>query len=961
MSQNPWILVAAIGLFAAVGCSAENDSAPVEEPTGEPSVAAGEDAASANQLLALREARLRGGRDVQDETAAAAISQFARGEFEGALAALSTGEGSAAQAERLYWLGRLGLQSEYFGQGTEFDSMMHLQASARLGYPPAAFDSALYALMDETHKFDVGNSLEIIDDEQFDNDPAIGLLRYVLRHDQRDRMAAFERIDAAASEGRAAAQIERALYLLENDEPQMRREAMQLFMAVQESGLESSVAAYYLGQSAFDGDNAERASSLLQTAANAGNVHASAWLGFQEINSARLVAEADKDDAYVQRLWSIIDMLAPAERSGVQLARLGLTNVLGELNRIGAARGIGIRSHLQILSELGYGQAVYDLAIMRLLGVDGDVDEALAYGALREIAELNHPDAAVLVAQRALLDDLDENLDEAVRLYRIAAPQYRGVAAYNLLEMVQAGIIEPASEEELEAFDAVLRAVSFDPTNYELTEVTVGGQTVGLILNRPPTATALNYYEFPLEDLELSELVSRPDFYWTEPVIQGYVDHAGGNVDRPRSFHFASLPTGAEIGSASDFEVRDAITGAVVWRQDLAGVEIETRVCGAERAALGCDFPELVALPADGLSAGVYYAYMRSTVGERSNSIFFTVYDESDADVVLVYPDYTWHAYSVVGGVSYYTADDDLQYAINSQRPVLAGPEEDFHTGVLSQRFARVLAEEGYSVRHVTNHDLHTSSAVLENSRLVLLAGHDEYWTTEIRDHLESYMEDGGQIAIFGGNIGWWLHDVTGDYVMSINKASLEPGETRAGLTGQWDFPGIDRPLEATFGLYYGFGGYPVFYDLDLDAAEARGITPSQYRDMRNLYAVDASHPVLRGLDLGPHGEFGASDAILDVEVDAAPFWRDLSPNLNRAPNMNRNLRPIAFATLNNGNAYDHRGFAGLFETNAVIAEGQYGEGSFIHFGSIGWYNQVATEGSDARTVFTNTLDYMLN
>ncbi|GEM_PF-2275551 len=34
----------------------------------------------------------------------------------------------------------------------------------------------------------------------------------------------------------------------------------------------------------------------------------------------------------------------------------------------------------------------------------------------------------------------------------------------------------------------------------------------------------------------------------------------------------------------------------------------------------------------------------------------------------------------------------------------------------------------------------------------MLIVGHDEYWSQEMLDHLESYIYNGGNVAVFSGN-----------------------------------------------------------------------------------------------------------------------------------------------------------------------------------------------------------------
>jgi hypothetical protein len=52
--------------------------------------------------------------------------------------------------------------------------------------------------------------------------------------------------------------------------------------------------------------------------------------------------------------------------------------------------------------------------------------------------------------------------------------------------------------------------------------------------------------------------------------------------------------------------------------------------------------------------------------------------------------------------------------------------------------------------------DLHKLDDLLQNYRLFVSVGHDEYWSKEMRDNVENFVANGGNAAFFSGNICWW-------------------------------------------------------------------------------------------------------------------------------------------------------------------------------------------------------------
>ena len=64
--------------------------------------------------------------------------------------------------------------------------------------------------------------------------------------------------------------------------------------------------------------------------------------------------------------------------------------------------------------------------------------------------------------------------------------------------------------------------------------------------------------------------------------------------------------------------------------------------------------------------------------------------------------------------------------------------------------------ENGYKIDYAVNSDLEFNPELLDYYRLVLSVGHDEYWSTPMRDNLEAFIADGGNVAFFSGNTCCW-------------------------------------------------------------------------------------------------------------------------------------------------------------------------------------------------------------
>jgi hypothetical protein len=69
--------------------------------------------------------------------------------------------------------------------------------------------------------------------------------------------------------------------------------------------------------------------------------------------------------------------------------------------------------------------------------------------------------------------------------------------------------------------------------------------------------------------------------------------------------------------------------------------------------------------------------------------------------------------------------------------------------------FVRWLEAKGIVADYCTSLDLHADGAVLNGYKLMALAGHDEYWSLEMRSNFDKFVASGGNAAIFSGNTCW--------------------------------------------------------------------------------------------------------------------------------------------------------------------------------------------------------------
>ena len=116
---------------------------------------------------------------------------------------------------------------------------------------------------------------------------------------------------------------------------------------------------------------------------------------------------------------------------------------------------------------------------------------------------------------------------------------------------------------------------------------------------------------------------------------------------------------------------------------------------------------------------------------------------------------------------------------------------------------------EGYDPDYLTQHELHFEPACLNGYSTVVIVGHDEYWTWEMRDRIDAFVDRGGGLARFAGNFQWQVRmpsDGRTQYCYRTPDRDPESEADPRRTTTVWDYEPIGRPAAATMGLT-GMGG----------------------------------------------------------------------------------------------------------------------------------------------------------
>jgi hypothetical protein len=243
------------------------------------------------------------------------------------------------------------------------------------------------------------------------------------------------------------------------------------------------------------------------------------------------------------------------------------------------------------------------------------------------------------------------------------------------------------------------------------------------------------------------------------------------------------------------------------------------------------DWPAHVFAIPDGWPSGAYIAELEEEGRKRS----FDLARDSGAALFVVrasrargrargllykLPIATYHAYNDSGGGCFYhhppRSLEPPGARVSLRRPGggIGGPvwgaPDHYDAGSARQtfahwdaRFIRWLARSGYAADFCTDLDIHDDPGLLRGYRLLVSAGHDEYWSEAMRDGVEDFVGQGGNLAFFAANVCWWrIHLVDGGAAMVCHQ-----GGPQGARDHWWPASGVGRPEDALSGASYRHGG----------------------------------------------------------------------------------------------------------------------------------------------------------
>ena len=361
------------------------------------------------------------------------------------------------------------------------------------------------------------------------------------------------------------------------------------------------------------------------------------------------------------------------------------------------------------------------------------------------------------------------------------------------------------------------------------------------------------------------------------PFVFGYADQLSVVPGEEISFQLSSTHRAVDI-------VIERHGGAIekVWEKK--DVPCKLHPIPDRASSDGCQWPSTFRLKTpDEWKSGCYVVTLSADEGEKKirGTILFVVRSAkpgTNTKILVQLSTNTYNAYTNWGGHSLYSYHDrdGLQgHRVSFDRPLSS------QYGNWEYPFLKWAENNGYVIDYAVNSDLEFHPEILKSYRLVLSIGHDEYWSSPMRDNLEKFIADGGNVAFFSGNTCCWqVRSEDNGRALTCWKQwyNVDPMYRTTDhrlLSTAWSHHLIGRPENQLTGVGFLWGGYHRSHGQFMDG-------PASFEVHR------PDHWLFEGTSLKRDDRFGGKDTIVGYECDGCemtlkdglpvPTYRDGTP-----------------------------------------------------------------------------------
>lgn len=122
----------------------------------------------------------------------------------------------------------------------------------------------------------------------------------------------------------------------------------------------------------------------------------------------------------------------------------------------------------------------------------------------------------------------------------------------------------------------------------------------------------------------------------------------------------------------------------------------------------------------------------------------------------------------------------------------------------------RWLETEGIAIEYCSSVDLHAIPTLLAAYECLVIAGHDEYWTKQMRDKAERFVANGGNMIVLSGNTCYRAVrlEQANRLVVFHKYAGSDPDPNADDAMVAWAEPPLNRAQNVLLGVGFTEGAY---------------------------------------------------------------------------------------------------------------------------------------------------------
>jgi hypothetical protein len=377
--------------------------------------------------------------------------------------------------------------------------------------------------------------------------------------------------------------------------------------------------------------------------------------------------------------------------------------------------------------------------------------------------------------------------------------------------------------------------------------------------------------------------------------------------------------------------------------------------------------------PEPGTPSGVYVLSWESGKSRALITLSAPPEATTQANMLVIVPDFTWQAYDLVKNGNFYfesvgkKSENFSARKLNLLRPLdfqAVGDPLNYPSAAQLYPFAnpiQFLRSHFKAVDVVAQSDLDAYNYDLSKYQTLVTYGHDEYWTSKLRNSIDAAVTHGTSLLNLSGNTGYRKLVREGE-VIGFEKPTAENP-----MTSIWgELKGDSSPVRLLGVTYLGepLGkrqARPMRLSKRLvKELHGEGFPRAIPRNkiLENSFGMlvkDGNDPLFKNTKLETGDFFGQSSKVVSIEIDGVPEVANGDIDSAFLREVGNTPLSAAAEIWANGRKQDST----THWRAGTLVRTSFGKGKVFSAGPIGWAYSIATDDKEVRQITLNALSYL--